>query len=86
VLASVQQHEDFARGEVFEQRIDRWPLAFLTDAARGGDGWLQQSRVGEGRQLHEPDTVWIVAEDVCREVQREPGLTCSAGSGQRDQP
>src|SRR5207245_180804 len=53
---------------------------------RRGDGTLDPARLGNGRELGQPDAVWKVDQFIPRHGQREPGLANATNPDERDDP
>ena len=86
LLEVVQDEEDRPLPEVAAEGFARRPVGRFPDAEGDGDRRLQQDRVAERGEVHEPDAMRELVASRAGDREGEPGLAAAAGSGQRDDP
>jgi hypothetical protein len=86
VLAVVEDEERIRRPEMIEDRVAGGAIRLLRDPDRVHDGFLQQRRIRQGRELNQPDPVECsVAQGSAPDLDREAGLSCTPSTRQGDQ-
>ena len=74
-----------AAASAAEQRGQERPAGLLAHAQRARRRPAAPGRVGQRRQLDQPDAVRVVVAQVGRDLERQAGLAHAAGAGQRQQ-
>ena len=85
VLAIVEEQENLAIANVVRQRFADGPVRALSNVEHRGHGLSHQARIGERRQVDDPDAVGKTIEHVRRQFQGQAGLATPAGAGKRQQ-
>ena len=86
MLAVIEDDEHVPGREIHCQCVDSRSTEQLRNVEGTDQGVRHETRIGKTREIHEPHTVAVHLDPICRCLQREPGLTCAAGTGQRHQP
>ncbi len=85
MLAVIQYQQEFATAKVVEQHLAYRSLRSLSDTDRRCDGLGHEVRVGNRREIDQPDAVRKLVRQVRRETQRQTRLAGAAGARERHQ-
>ena len=86
VLEVVEHQQQPPLPQVVDHGVAQRPLALLPHPQRRRDGRGHEGRVGQRRQVDEPDPVGEGVEQLGRRLQRQARLADAARPGQRQQP
>ena len=86
VLGVVEDEEQVLRGEEVDDELEGRPAGHLGDAQGPRDLRADLARVGEWRELREPDAVGEPRRDASSDFEHQPGLARAAGPDERDEP
>ena len=84
VLAVVEDHEQAASLEDFDKALEGRAVLATLHVDRGRNGIRSQRWVADGRQVTDPHSIGIAPGADLGEVHRQPGLSDTAGSDQRE--
>jgi hypothetical protein len=85
VLAVVEEQEQALVPQVVDEHLVQGASRLLMDAQRGSHGLLDEGRIGQGRQLHQPGAPGKVVEQIGSHLQRQAGLARAARPGEGQQ-
>ena len=85
VLAVVDDQQQFLVAQVVQQQLVQRHAHLFAQAEDRGDGALDQRRIGDGRQLRDPDAVWKEMQGLCGDLQGEARLPGAARPDEREQ-
>jgi hypothetical protein len=91
VFTVVEDEEKIFCAEKIAEEIGKRATGLFLQTKDGGDSLQNQVRIRERREVNEPDTIeetttrWVVATEIARDLDREPGFAASARAGQREQ-
>src|SRR6267142_4873573 len=85
MLAVVEDQQQLPVPKGGYQCVSNCLVGTLADTYRVRYQVWHQGRIGDWRQLDEPDTVWIALQDRPSHFQREPCLAATADTCQRQQ-
>ncbi len=85
MFAVIPHQQQLFRSEVVSQRVRNRSIGLLTHAQGRRDHLRHQSRLGQGRQLHQPYAVCVILQHFSSHVQGESRLAATANPGKREQ-
>jgi hypothetical protein len=85
MLAVVQHHQHAAAAYVFHHRFEDRRPGLLDESEDRRHGLRHESRIGQRRQLHEPDAVLEVGQQSFGELERQSCLAQTADPGKGQQ-
>ncbi len=86
MLAVVEDQQQLAVAHELDDRLDDGTTGVFHDAEHRRDSLRHEPRVGDRRELDEPDAIGKLVEHVSSDLQRQPRLAEAAHSEQREQP
>ena len=85
VLAVVEHEQAAAKAEAVDERLERVAPGLKLDRHGAGDGGRDLAPIGHGREFDQPDSVLELVQRLLGDLDGQPRLADSAGSGQRHQ-
>ena len=85
MLTVVEHEQQSSRRQVVAENAGQRPSGLLPYLESSGHGLCHQGRIGQRRQLDQPDPVVEDLHQLAGRDQREPGLSRAARAGQADQ-
>jgi hypothetical protein len=85
VLAVVQHQQERLGPQKIRERVGKAPARLFAHAQNRGDRLGREGGIGQRRQIHKPDAVFVLFDPLGGRLKREPGFAAAAGSDQRKQ-
>jgi hypothetical protein len=85
VLAVIQHEQHLFAAQIIGEGVDQRDALGFAQMEDGGNGREDVGRVGQRRELDEPDPVFERRNLLCRKLQAEPGLPRPARTDKRQQ-
>ena len=86
VLEVVHDKQQMLLTEVVDDCLERLSARLVPELERPSDGGRHEAWIGDRTEVDEVHAVGVAVAQVSRDLQREAGLSCSAGTGQREEP